>query len=140
MKQKINWPLGLAVKVLDSILTISDLLDKDRLYLTGISMGGFGTWDLLQRYPHRFAAAIPICGGGDPAYANVLKSTPIWAFHGKKDKLVKVSRTSDMVQAVQEAGGNIHATLHENLGHLCWTQSYQNLDAIRWLLEQQRHD
>jgi predicted peptidase len=81
---------------------------------------------------------MPICGGGDTAQVAQLKNVPIWAFHGKKDKLVKVTRTTDMVAALTRVGGDVRDSLYEDLGHLCWNQSYQNLEAVKWLIAQRR--
>lgn len=80
-------------------------IDIDRIYLTGVSQGGYGTWDRISRKSELFAAAIPVCGGGDPAQAEKLAKLPIWAFHGDKDPLVPVGRSRDMVAAVKKAGG-----------------------------------
>ncbi len=80
-------------------------VDPARLYVTGQSMGGYGTWSMITRHPQRFAAAIPICGGGDPPKAHLASAIPIWAFHGSADKVVPVGETRDMVRALWEAGG-----------------------------------
>jgi predicted peptidase len=94
---------------------------------------------LVQRFPDRFAAAIPICGGGDTTETSQLINVPIWAFHGKKDKLVKVSRTTDMVTAITRGGGKPKMTLFETVGHLCWNPVYKDLNVIRWLLSNHRN-
>lgn len=140
MATELNPPLLAALQGFDSIMEAGDRLDRNRIYLTGISMGGFGVWELLQRFPKKVAGAIPICGGGDPAFATTLAATPIWAFHGQKDKLVKVSRTTEMVAAIQKAGGHAQMTIFENYGHLCWNYCYQDLKVIEWLLSQERND
>ncbi len=133
--------LGAAAAIVDSMLWVSKgYFDQSRIYVTGVSMGGFGTWDLVQRYPNKFAAAMPICGGGDLAQAPALKAMPIWAFHGQKDKLVKTTRSTDMVQAVRAAGGIAKMTIYPDLGHLCWNTAYKDLEAIQWLLSQTRKD
>ncbi len=134
-----GWPLAFAVQVLDSLL-VSDKLDTNRIYVTGLSMGGFGTWELVQRYPWKFSAAIPICGGGDLAQAPKLKNVPIWAFHGKKDRLVKVSRTIDMVNAIKKVKGKARMTLFEDQGHICWEPVYGNAGVIQWMLEQHKDE
>ncbi len=93
--------------VLDLIDTVAGehRIDKDRIYLTGVSVGGYGTWDLVSRRPELFAAAIPVSGGGDPAQAEKLAKLPIWAFHGDADPLVPVERPRDMIAAIKKAGG-----------------------------------
>ena len=77
-------------------------VDRDRVYLTGLSMGGFGTWALAAYSPNRFAAIVPICGGGEPLLARALKNTPVWAFHGGKDPIVPVKRSQDLIDALEE--------------------------------------
>lgn len=139
MKDSLSPVLANALHVLDSVVAATPAVDTNCLYVTGVSMGGFGTWEVVQRYPDRFAAALPICGGGDPHHAGKLLDIPIWAFHGKKDKLVKPFRTTDMVEAIQGKGGKPRATLYENVGHLCWDRVYQDLEVIRWFISQQRH-
>ncbi len=136
MEMNMAWPLQATVQLLDSIIRKESLVDSNSIYLTGISMGGFGTWELLQRFPKKYAAAIPICGGGDTTLASSLIYTPIWAFHGRKDKLVKVSRTTDMITAINKKKKTAKSTILENEGHLCWNTAYKNITAINWLFLQ----
>jgi predicted peptidase len=110
--------------------------DPQRLYVTGLSMGGFGTWSLLAEYPGKFAAAIPICGGGDPATAEKMKGTPIWVFHGAKDTAVSLSRSEAMVEALKKVEGNVKFTIYPDAGHDSWTETYSNPEVYKWLLEQ----
>jgi len=110
-------------------------VDPKRIHVTGISMGGFGTWDLLGRAPGRIASAIPICGGGAPALAVKFKDVPIWAFHGQADEVVPVSATRNMIEALEKAGGKPKVTYYPGVGHDSWTRTYDNPDVIRWLLE-----
>lgn len=133
MDLKISLSLQSVLQILDSVIKSDNRIDTNRIYLTGLSMGGYGTWDLLQRFPQKFAAAIPICGGGDTLLASNLKNIPIWAFHGKKDKLVSVSRTIDMTKAISRYGNKIKTTIFENDGHLCWDNVYNNKTVISWL-------
>jgi len=140
MKASLSPVLANALAVFDSVVAHTPLVDTNCLYLTGLSMGGFGTWELAQRFPERFAAVLPICGGGDTAQANRLTQLPIWAFHGKKDKLVKVSRTTDMISAITKKGGKPNMTLYDTIGHLCWNTVYKDLDVIRWLFSNRRHE
>jgi predicted peptidase len=113
-------------------------IDKKRIYLTGLSMGGYGTWDLLSRKPDLFAAGIPICGGGDEGQARTLAKIPIWAFHGDKDFAVRVERSRTMIDAIKKAGGKPRYTEYPGVGHDSWTQTYRNQEVLNWLFEQRR--
>ncbi|MCU0872462.1 MAG: prolyl oligopeptidase family serine peptidase [Pirellulaceae bacterium] len=113
-------------------------VDPARIYVTGLSMGGYGSWDAIARYPGRFAAAVPICGGGDPAQAKTIASTPIWAFHGGKDGVVKPQRSREMIEAIQAAGGTPKYTEYPDAGHDSWTATYKNPEFYAWLFAQRR--
>lgn len=115
-------------------------VDRDRVYLTGLSMGGFGTFDAISRWPERFAAAVPICGGGDPRPEVVsrFRSLPLWAFHGDQDQLVPPDRTRRMVAALQEAGGQPRYTEYPGVGHDSWTPAYADDALFEWLFQQRR--
>ena len=113
-------------------------VDKHRIYLTGLSMGGFGTWSLAAAHPERFAAIVPICGGGNPADARKLAGLPIWVFHGAKDPTVPVQRSREMVEAIKAAGGNVKFTEYPEAKHDCWTESYDNPELYKWMLAQKR--
>lgn len=113
-------------------------IDPKRIYLTGLSMGGYGVWDALARRPELFAAAVPICGGGDPAMAKQIMSIPIWAFHGADDKSVPVHRSREMVEAMKATGGQPKYTEYPNVGHNSWTQTYASRAVHDWLFEQRR--
>ena len=113
-------------------------IDADRIYGVGLSMGAFGVWDILQRNPELLAAAAPICGGGDPAYAPRFKSTPVWAFHGDADTTVKVNRSREMVKALTAAGGRLIYTEYEGVGHDSWTATFENRLMWDWLFAQRR--
>lgn len=122
---------------------ISDLesrykVDSDRIYVTGLSMGGFGTWSLASYAPDRFAAIAPICGGGERWTAKQIAHLPVWTFHGTADRAVPVERTEVMVEALQRAGSNPKLTLYPDVGHDSWTQTYDNPKLYEWLLEQTR--
>ena len=110
--------------------------DPKRLYVTGLSMGGFGTWNLLADYPGKFAAAVPICGGGDPAKVEKMKETPIWVFHGAKDTAVSISKSEAMVDALKKIDGKVKFTMYPDAGHDSWTETYNNSEVYKWLLEQ----
>lgn len=109
-------------------------VDPKRFHVTGISMGGFGTWDLLGRAPGRIASALPICGGGDPSIATKFKDVPVWAFHGEADDVVPPAATRNMIEALEKAGGKPRVTYYPGVGHNSWTSTYDNPDAIRWML------
>jgi predicted peptidase len=111
-------------------------IDKSRIYITGVSMGGYGTWDLLARYPNKFAAAIPICGGGDEKTASKIKNIPIWAFHGAKDDIVKPHQSRSMIKAIQTEGGLPGYTEYPDVEHNSWVQAYQEPHLLPWLFEQ----
>jgi predicted peptidase len=113
-------------------------VDKDRVYLTGLSMGGFGTWTLAAEHPEKFAAIVPICGGGNPADAKKLARLPIWVFHGGKDPTVPVQRSKEMVEAIKQEGGDVRLTIYPEAGHDSWTETYNNQELYSWLLEHKR--
>ena len=113
-------------------------VDKQRIYVTGLSMGGFGTWDIIQRMPDTFAAAYPICGGGDTQEAKKLKNLPIWVFHGGNDTVVKTKRSRDMVAAIKDAGGNPKYTEYEGVGHGSWGRAYSDQNALKWFFSQKK--
>lgn len=113
-------------------------IDDSRVYCTGLSMGGFGTWDLVANNPDRFAAAVPICGGGKVENAEKLKSIPLWVFHGAKDTAVKLERSQEMVDAIKKVGGEPKFTIYPEAGHDSWTETYNNPELYTWLLSQKR--
>jgi predicted peptidase len=113
-------------------------VDRERIYLTGLSMGGYGTWALAAAYPHWFAAIAPICGGGDPDDAKCLKGLPIWVFHGAKDKTVPLARSQEMVDALRKVGADVRLTVYPAAGHDSWTQTYDNPELYKWLLKHKR--
>jgi len=113
-------------------------IDPARIYLTGLSMGGFGTWAWASQYPHQFAAIVPVCGGGDMQFAGKLKNTPAWAFHGELDPAVPVKRTVEMVEAINAAGGSARMTIYPGVGHDSWINAYNDPELYTWLLEHVR--
>lgn len=130
-------PAGLVLDLLAQ-LTRELPIDTKRLYITGLSMGGYGTWDLIARRPDLFAAAAPICGGGDEATAARIAKIPIWVFHGAKDTAVKPERSRNMVAAIEKAGGKPRYTEYPNEGHLSWIPAYRDPQLHQWLFAQQR--
>jgi predicted peptidase len=113
-------------------------VDEDRISVTGLSMGGFGTWGLAFREPDRFAAIAPICGGGEPYWAERFRHLPVWAFHGAKDPVVPLRRTQEMVDALKKAGGRPKLTVYPEADHDSWTETYDNPEFYEWLLRQKR--
>ena len=128
-----------AVMQLMNNLTQNLPIDSNRLYIMGLSMGGFGTWDYISRYPDLFAAAVPICGGGDENKAPVLKNMPLWVFHGAKDNVVPVGRSRNMVAAVKKAGNKqVKYTEFKNTGHNAWTPAFNTKGLFDWLFAQNK--
>ncbi len=113
-------------------------IDKRRIYLTGMSMGGFGTWGLATAHPHRFAAIVPICGGGYPWETAKIAHLPAWVFHGARDPTVPVARSREMVAALRKAGGKPKFTEDPAGRHDVWTAAYDRPELYRWLLRQRR--
>lgn len=132
-----RWNAMLLGAMLDSV-TAKHAVDQDRIYLTGLSMGGFGTWDWAAAEPRRFAALVPICGFGDPRIAGRLKNVPVWVFHGAKDTAVPLSGSEEIVKALEKAGGKPKLTVYPEAGHDSWTETYNNPELYKWLLEQKR--
>lgn len=137
MPEKMSIPLGLTWELLQQV-TKDYPIDESRIYITGLSMGGYGTWDLIQRKPGYFAAAVPVCGGADEKYAKRLIKLPIWAFHGDKDNVVQTVRSTRMVEAIEKAGGNPKITIYPGVGHNSWTATYANPDILEWMFSQEK--
>ena len=110
--------------------------DQDRLYLCGLSMGGFGTWYLAMAYPELFAAIAPCCGGGMAWNASVL-TMPIWAFHGLEDTCVSPNQTKEMIEALRSINSDLHYDFYEGVGHNSWDRAFGE-KTLQWLLSQNR--
>ena len=113
-------------------------VDKDRICVTGLSMGGYGTWSLAAFSPDRFAALVPICGGGDPNTVRRFAHVAVWVFHGAKDTAVPLERSEQMVEALKKAEANVKFTVYPEAGHDSWTEAYNNPELYEWLLQQKR--
>ena len=113
-------------------------VDPHRVYVTGLSMGGYGTWSLAIEYPGRFAAIAPICGGGSRHLASRLKGVPVWAFHGEKDAVVPVRESAEMVDALTACGGKVKLTIYPDAAHDSWTETYKNPKLYQWFLKHRR--
>lgn len=129
--------MGLLMDLIQSILEAYPI-DVSRIYVTGLSMGGFGTWDIIARMPDTFAAAIPICGGGDPATAPNIARLPIWVFHGSEDPVVQPRRSRDMVAALRASGGDPVYTEYIGVDHDAWTKTYSDNTVLSWLFSQRK--
>jgi len=112
-------------------------VDPERVYLTGLSMGGYGTWETAAKYPELFAAVAPICGRGDPSMAWRLRHTPTWIFHGAKDPVVPIKNSDDMNEALKQYG-NVKYTVYPEADHDSWTETYLNEELYRWFLSHKR--
>jgi predicted peptidase len=114
-------------------------VDPKRIHLTGISMGGYGTWACLAKEPKLYASGVPICGGGDPTAADAIKDIPIWAFHGEKDQAVPVTKTREMEEAILKAGGKkFRSTYYPEEGHESWNPAYADPALLAWMMLQTR--
>ena len=114
-------------------------IDPARIYVTGLSMGGYATWRLACTYPERFAAVVPICGGGDPEKAPLMKEVPTWVFHGAKDEAVPLQQSQEMVDALKAAGSDVRFTVYPEGGHVeAWQNAYGDPDLWEWLAKQRR--
>ena len=111
-------------------------LDPNRTYLSGLSMGGYGTWSLAVKYSDKWAAIAPVCGGGDPKQAEKIKHIPCWIFHGDKDTAVNVEKSREMVAALKAAGGNPKYDEYPGVGHNSWDKAYATKELYSWLLQQ----
>jgi predicted peptidase len=133
-----GWDPNLLDAWLDDLLSRYKV-DPDRVYLTGLSMGGFGTWAWGTAHPERFAALAPICGGGNPREVAKIRELPIWVFHGAKDNTVPLRSSEAMVDALKEAGAkDVKFTVYPEAGHDSWTEAYNDPAFYEWLLAQKR--
>lgn len=113
-------------------------VDLERIYLTGLSLGGYGAWETGAGNAQRFAAIAPVCGVGEVKNACQLKSLPIWAFHGAQDSVVSVDEDRAMVDAVKACGGDVSFTVYPGVDHDSWTQTYENPALYEWFLQHKR--
>jgi len=113
-------------------------IDPARVAVTGLSMGGYGTWSLAVRYPDRFAAIAPICGGMWLQSAAPLQNTPVWAFHGDADDVVPISATEQIVTELRSVGADVRFTRYPGVGHDSWTETYENPEFYDWMLSHRR--
>lgn len=131
--------LAQVMALLDSTLRGEPAIDAARVYLVGLSMGGYGAWELGCRFAPRFAAVVPLCGGGDTTQVATLARTPLWAFHGDADAVIPVRRSREMIDALREAGGHPRYSELPGVGHDCWTPAYSrpgDEGFLPWLFSQ----
>jgi predicted peptidase len=131
------WSPLLLNAILDKVMA-EHRVNEDRVYLTGLSMGGFGTWDLAVDSPERFAAIAPICGRGNPYAADRIKDLPVWVFHGARDEVIPVIESKAMVDALRFVGASPRLTVYPEAGHDSWTETYENPELYEWLLSHSR--
>jgi predicted peptidase len=132
-----STPLRLT-KVLIDHLVIDEPIDCNRIYVMGLSMGGFGTWDFAARYPEVPAAIAPICGGADDSTAPKLKNIPVWAFHGALDTAVWPERSRSMTAALKEGGAMVRYTEYAKVGHNSWDNAFREPELLTWLFAQRK--
>ena len=130
-------PLAQVMELVDKLID-QPYTDPARLYVTGLSMGGMGTWELLWRMPGKLAAAAPICGGGNPRAAGEMTEVPIWAFHGVKDDVVRPHFTMRMIKAVQRAGGTAKVTFFPKANHNSWDPAFATPDYLSWMFSNRK--
>jgi len=130
-------PMGLLLNLLKESMKKLPI-DTDRVYASGLSMGGFGAWDLLVRRPNVFAAAIPVCGGADNSKAKTIAHIPIWVWHGGADRVVHTVRSQTMVEALKKAGGKPKYTEIPGCGHGSWGPAYKEPTLLDWLFSHRR--
>jgi predicted peptidase len=134
-----HWPPRIVKSVLDSVESMVRV-DRTRVYLTGFSLGGYGTWQTAAAYPDTFAAIAPLCGMSDLPDTQRLTRTPVWAFHGAQDVNVPVSESLVMVGALKKAGADVKLTVYPDLAHDCWTMTYRDSRLYLWFLDHSLSD
>ncbi|MEZ6094251.1 MAG: prolyl oligopeptidase family serine peptidase [Pirellulaceae bacterium] len=132
-------PLTLCHSLVEEIMK-SHPVDPDRIYITGLSMGGFGTFEAIRRWPDLFAAAAPVCGGGDPSEETIkkIKAIPMWIAHGNDDRVVPFERSTEMVEALRKAGAEPHFVEMDGVGHNSWAATYADDSFHEWLFKQHK--
>jgi predicted peptidase len=136
----ISQPMKLAKEILDQVMREKSV-DKNRVYVMGASMGGYGIWNFIMRYPELVAAAVPVCGAGDPTMAETLKQVPIWAFHGDKDSIVPASGSQDMADAIAKAGGTkMKLTMYPGVDHNSYEMAWRDPALVEWVFSQSKSD
>jgi len=135
---KRGWDENLLYQMITDFIDKNKRVDVDRIYLTGLSMGGYGTWKLAQKHPEMFAAIVPICGGGNPEDIWKLRHMPVWCFHGKLDEVVPISASETMVDALKEFNPHVKFTVYPETYHDSWIKAYNDPELYDWLLKQKK--
>jgi predicted peptidase len=130
-------PLQRVMKLVEEVMK-QQPVEPDRFYVTGLSMGGYGTWSMLATVPEKIAAAVPVCGGGDPETAARFATVPVWAFHGGKDGVVPLAASERMVAAMKKAGREAKLTVYPEVGHDSWTATYRDGKMLEWMFGRRR--
>jgi len=132
------WHIPSLKALVDDVIA-NNKVDPDRVYVTGLSLGGGATWHLTAAYPELFAAAAPVCGWDPkPATAPKIKNIPFWVFHGDADKAVPLKHSQRMVDALKPLGAEVKFTVYPGVGHDCWTKAYEEPELWTWLLSHSR--
>ncbi len=131
----IFWNIDILIALLNDVVA-KYRVDTNRIYVTGLSMGGHGTWELAMRQPNRFAAIAPVCGWADTSKACSIAHIPIWVFHGAKDVVVPIAASEQMVEKLKSCGANVKFTVYPEANHDAWTETYNNEELYKWFLEQ----
>jgi predicted peptidase len=137
LPEKLSKPLSAVMELVDELLSHHPI-DPQRIYLIGLSMGGFGVWDLLSRWPARFAAAVSICGGANENAVVAARAVPVWVFHGDRDQVVRVERSRRTVDVLRKAGSTAHYTEYPNVAHDSWVKAFAEPDLLPWLFSNYR--
>lgn len=137
---QLSKPMKLAKEIFDKVVK-ENAVDKERIYVMGVSMGGYGAWNFVMNYPEIIAAVIPICGGGDPSMANKIKKIPIWAFHGDEDPTVPLSGSKDMIEALyQQKKNKARFTIYKDVGHNSYEFAWKETALIDWVFSQKKNN
>jgi predicted peptidase len=134
---RLSPEMSLVLSILDTVRTEFNI-DPRRMYVAGQSDGGIGTWNIILQRPNLFAAAVPVCGSGDPSKVAVIANMPIWAFHGERDKVISVGESRKMISALKRAGGHPRYSEYSNAGHDVWLRAFTEPDLVDWLFAQHR--
>lgn len=130
-------PMQLLIELIRQTVTAMPV-DTSRIYITGLSMGGYGAFDAIERYPNLFAAAVPVCGGGDVSKAALIARIPIWMFHGAEDPAVSTANSVDMNAALMKTGAHPGLTIYPETGHFSWLAAYSDEHMMEWLFRQHK--
>jgi len=131
MKKNPTWPMQVLMNGIDSLVLNSTEIDTNRIYIAGLSMGGYGTWEYIARQPYRFAAAMAVCGGGDIVQAKNNDSTAVWALHGEADKVVPFENSVRMVNATKKVNSNVHLISYPGVKHDSWNKAFAEKKIVR---------